>query len=880
MPLSPGFRLGPYEIVAPLGAGGMGEVYRASDGRLGREVAVKVLPGAFASDRDRLRRFEQEARAAGVLNHPNILAIYDVGEEGGAPYVVSELLEGESLRGKLGGDVLPLRRALDYAIQIARGLAAAHEKGIVHRDLKPENLFVTKDGRVKILDFGLAKLTRPEVSSGPLTEVPTLSAVTEAGVVLGTLGYMSPEQVRGLPADRRSDLFAFGAVLYEMLAGRRVFQGVSPADVMTAILKEDPAGLPVGASYPPVLERIVSRCLEKDPEARFQSARDLGFALETVSGVSSAQLLTAAAAPARGQRLELLAAAGLAVLSFALGWLVRPLLLRGGGAPSFSRVVRLTSGPSQKFGPAISPDGKWVAYLSDAGGTTDVWVRFLAGGEPANLTARSGLRIQSRTAVGGLEISPDGSLVAVGASPPGAPVPSYLTWVIPAPLGGVPRKLVSSGWGVRWSPDGKRLVYVRAGASWGDALLVSDADGGNEREILKPRGGLHAHWPAWSHDGRFVYFNYGIEAAEIYRVPSGGGEPEPVIRTPRRAVFPVPMPDGKGLLYAANPDTADLGLWWRPLSGGTPQRLTLGLGEYSELRVSADGRSLVATLVVPRQSLVSIPARLDVPVEPRPLTDGSSGDLDPAASPRGDRLVFSSTRSGNRNLWISSSDLSHLQPLTSGVSSDERPAFSPDGTQIAFVSDRGGERGIWVLPSEGGVPRLLARTAVLDTLSWSREGKEIVFAAQAENLPGLWRVSVPEGRLTRIRTPGAAHSPAWSPQRDLIAYLEPGTPPASTLLRFVDPGGRPQYQKLPEGTHIGNGFLAWAPDGRRLAAVPVPGAREASVWIVEPDGSEPFRKLLTLPTSDLARGVCWTADGASILLGRQQSSSDVVLFSR
>ncbi|MDQ2979699.1 MAG: serine/threonine protein kinase, partial [Acidobacteriota bacterium] len=240
MSLAPGSRLGPYEIVSPLGAGGMGEVYRARDTRLGREVAVKVLPPGFSGDADRLLRFEREARAASALNHPNILTVHDVGTQDGAPYVVSELLEGETLRERLSSGALTSRRAVDYATQIARGLAAAHEKGIVHRDLKPENLFVTKDGRVKILDFGLAKLTRPEMG-GPATKAPTQTAGTEPGVILGTVGYMSPEQVRGEAADQISDIFSLGAVLYEMLTGRRAFRGASAIETLNAILKEEPA---------------------------------------------------------------------------------------------------------------------------------------------------------------------------------------------------------------------------------------------------------------------------------------------------------------------------------------------------------------------------------------------------------------------------------------------------------------------------------------------------------------------------------------------------------------------------------------------------------------------------------------------------------------
>jgi eukaryotic-like serine/threonine-protein kinase len=281
--LAPGARLGPYEVLAPLGAGGMGEVYRARDTRLRREVAVKVLPEAVSQDRDRLRRFEQEALASSALNHPNIVTVHDFGSEGEAPYVVMELLEGQSLRERLSTGPLPDARAVEYGIEIANGLAAAHAKGIVHRDLKPENVFVTRDGRVKILDFGLAKLTHPEGSAGPQPEAPTFTAVTEPGAIMGTVGYMSPEQVKGVPADARSDLFSFGGILYEMLSGRRAFSGPSIADTMSAILRDEPP--PISPDpVPSPLERVIRRCLEKSPEERFQSARDLAFALREASG--------------------------------------------------------------------------------------------------------------------------------------------------------------------------------------------------------------------------------------------------------------------------------------------------------------------------------------------------------------------------------------------------------------------------------------------------------------------------------------------------------------------------------------------------------------------------------------------------------------------
>ena len=288
MTLAAGTKLGRYEIRSKIGEGGMGEVYCARDERLNRNVAIKVLPSTFSQDAERLRRFEQEAQATSALNHPNILAIYDVGTHDGAPYVVSELLEGETLRQRIGGTALAPRRAIDYALQVTKGLSAAHGRGIIHRDLKPDNLFITKDGRVKILDFGLAKLTQPGDSELSQTSIPTRRVDTDPGKVMGTVGYMSPEQIKGRAVDHRSDIFSFGAILYEMLSGRRAFHGESAAEAMSAILREDPPDLSeTNQRISPALERLVNHCLEKNPEERFHSASDLAFALEALSSATS-----------------------------------------------------------------------------------------------------------------------------------------------------------------------------------------------------------------------------------------------------------------------------------------------------------------------------------------------------------------------------------------------------------------------------------------------------------------------------------------------------------------------------------------------------------------------------------------------------------------
>ncbi len=382
MNLASGTKLGPYDIVSLLGAGGMGEVYRARDSRLKREVAIKVLPQALSLDADRLRRFEQEALATAALNHPNILAVFDIGTSEGSPYVVSELLEGETLRERLRSGSIPVRKTLDYAMQIAHGLAAAHEKGIIHRDLKPENLFVTKDGRVKILDFGLAKLTQADPGSN--TSMPTATHGTEAGVVMGTAGYMSPEQVRGMALDARSDIFSFGAILYEMLSGKRAFHGDTPADTMSSILKEDPPELSeTNRNVSPALERIVQHCLEKNPESRFHSASDIAFDLEHLSGLSGSTARVAAAGSGSGigmgmgrvqpsRRLLLALAAGLAIacVVYGLGWWTGKASARAPQAEYQQITFRTGSIGNARF----TPDGSIVYSASWEGGENQLYM--------------------------------------------------------------------------------------------------------------------------------------------------------------------------------------------------------------------------------------------------------------------------------------------------------------------------------------------------------------------------------------------------------------------------------------------------------------------------------------------------------------------------
>jgi WD40 repeat protein len=452
MALSAGTRLGPYEILAPLGAGGMGEVYRAKDPRLGRDVAIKVLPASFSADADRLRRFEQEARAAGILNHPNITAVYDIGQHDGAPYVVQELLEGETLRSALAGGKLSPRRAIDTALQIAHGLAAAHEKGIVHRDLKPENLFVTKDGRVKILDFGLAKLTQIDGAGGQQSNLPTESAGTEPGVVMGTLAYMSPEQVKGTPADARSDIFSFGAILYEMLSGQRAFHGDSAAETMAAILREEPPDLSLtNQSISPGVERIVRHSIEKNPEQRFHSAHDLAFALEALSSASGQNsAIPGKALPRAHLRRLTVAAAVVAALAIGVFAGARIAGSRKSDAAIFHR---LTFRHGNVLSARFAPDGQTVVYGA-------AWE-----GRPAEIfsvrTDSAESRPQGVSRADVLSVSSKGEL-ALLLKKGSYLSPSGTGTLARMPLGGsAPREVLEDVVSADWAPNGEDIAVVR-----------------------------------------------------------------------------------------------------------------------------------------------------------------------------------------------------------------------------------------------------------------------------------------------------------------------------------------------------------------------------------------------------------------------------------
>lgn len=624
MALTSGTKLGPYEIQSSLGAGGMGEVYRAHDARLDRAVAIKVLPASFSADRDRLQRFAQEARAAAALNHPNILSIFDIGEEQGAPYVVSELLEGETLRDRLRTGALSIRKSIDYGLQVARGLAAAHEKGIVHRDLKPENLFLTNDGRVKILDFGLAKLTRPENTGGG-ADAPTMQAATEPGLIMGTAGYMSPEQVRGKAADPRSDIFAFGAILYEMISGKRAFHGETAADTMSAILKEETPDLSETArNVPPGLERIVRHCLEKNPAQRFQSTGDLAFDLEALTEISATSKSGVQRAVEQsgnaGARHMVAAVAGVIALAAAmlgLGWW----LGRGSGGAPLAEYQQITFRTGSIGNARFTPDGSIVYDASWEGGERQLYMARaddtvsrelgLKNAELLSISKSGELAIRINTVFQG-GYARHGTLARVPLSG-GSPrevlenvqdadwasdgesmavvrfVPESRHWRLEYPVG----KVLLDG--VNWvshpkiSPDGKSVAFADHENTVGDdegSVAVIDADG-HEKKLSS--GWSSVQGVLWSPTGGEIWFTASNSgSAENLRGVTLAGKLRTITNVPG-GMWLQDIRNGVALTKA---DQTRLGI--RGTAPGGKDEQELGWLGWSELRdISRDGKKIL-----------------------------------------------------------------------------------------------------------------------------------------------------------------------------------------------------------------------------------------------------------------------------------------------
>ncbi len=740
----------------------MGEVYRARDARLRRDVAIKVLPPAFSRDSDRLRRFEQEAWAAGMLNHPNLITVYDLGSHEGSPYVVIELLEGETLRQRIDAGPLPARKAIDFGTQIARGLAAAHQKGIVHRDLKPENVFLTRDGHVKILDFGLAKLITPLAAAAP---GDTAIAQTLPGLVVGTIGYMSPEQVRGQPADHRADIFAFGIIVFEMLTGKQAFSGESSVEMMNAILKEEPPDFAAaGRRVPPALERVVSHCLEKNPDDRFQSARDLGFALEALTSPSDpgspAPLRPLRRIRARWHHIAAAAVCGLVLGAALTFWLARP-------APVDPPAFRYLTYSGHDYSPAASPNSRFIAFTSDRDGRPRIWLKQLSGGEERPLT--EGPDDYAR-------FSPLGSLILFTRSGNGR---SSLYRV--GVLGGDARKVVDDAVEGDWSPDGNRIAFLRwktDGGNLTSAIGIAAADGSNPREIAVHDQKL-SHL-RWSPDGQLIA---AAELAQsgalhpIFLVDSSGREKRSIL-TPRAgfAISALAWTGPEEVVYFQNESALVGGLG---TNAGTANiiRQNVRTGEAEKISWSPDGSSLLDILgpgrlvydtCSPRASLREVTLRSNG--GGRWLTRGNANDRQPAYSPDGEWVVFSSNRSGNLDLWELSTRTEVVRRLTEDEAEDWDPVFTGSGRRIVWSSNRTGHFEIWIADADGSGARQLSRDGVdAENPTPTPDGAWVVYASTNPDKEGLWKIR-PDGSDAARIVPGNYAYPEVSPDGRYVVY--------------------------------------------------------------------------------------------------------------
>jgi eukaryotic-like serine/threonine-protein kinase len=750
MPLVAGSRLDSYEIIAPLGAGGMGEVYRARDPILKRDVAIKVLPAYFSQDPGRLRRFEQEAQATAALNHPSILAIHRFGVFEGSPYLVSELLEGSTLGDMLMRGPLSVRRAIDYGVQIAAGLAAAHEKRIVHRDLKPDNIFLTRDGRAKILDFGLAKLSEPRSAAAAEGATVSVQQRTEPGVVLGTVGYMSPEQVRGSAADHRSDIFACGAILYEMLTGKRAFRKPTSAETMTAILNEDPPSpSQLVPAAPPGLLRIVHRCMEKNPEQRFQSASDLSFALAALSESSSSSLGVAD----RGSRTRWIWVAGavaLAILvtAFILWWRMPP------AVPVVEAITQLTDDGEAKEG-AILNDGSRVYF---AEGQTRHWklAQVSIRGGP---TALVNTRLADPQPVG---MSADGSemLVFVG----GIEEVTSPLWAIPLPAG-EPRRVgnIIGQW-ADFLPDG-RVVY-----STTEELYIADKDGLNPRRLFS--NGHGAWTPVVSPDGRRIAFTTMTDnRLTLVEIAPDGTNFHILLQGACCARW---TSDGNYLVYRIRrigPTDLASDLWALPMQTGIfhrsrePVRLTNGPLAYTSAGTSGDGKYVFAIGTKRRGELVRYDTTAHQLV---PFLSGISA-TDPTFSQDGQWVAYTSYP--DHTLWRSRTDGSERMQLTHPPLEAAYPSISPDGTRVAFSTYTA---ETYVVGLDGGQPQTIVEKDS-GNASWSPDGNLLVVTRwagePAHERPNsyLQTFDFRTGQLSQIpgsQGMGGAH---WTSQDSLVA---------------------------------------------------------------------------------------------------------------
>jgi Tol biopolymer transport system component/predicted Ser/Thr protein kinase len=833
-----GDSVGPYRIVERLGGGGMGEVYRAKDLKLGRDVAIKVLRDEFATDPDRLKRFEQEARSASALNHPNIITTYDIGKHEATPYISMEFVEGETLREVLAEGPLPTKKLLKLATQMADGLAKAHSAGIVHRDLKPENVMVTNDGFVKILDFGLAKLMPEAAAYG--SEMTTMTKeLTREGVIVGTIGYMSPEQGSGRPLDHRSDQFSFGAILYEMATGEIAFKRETAAQALAAIIEGEPQPIVrVNPKVPVQLRSIVERCLAKDPEERYESTRDLATELERFREIR----LEPPAIVTRRVALAAVALVGAALVLY---------FLPNKSPDLMPRTVPLTSLDGAEYDPALSPDGKQVAFVWDEGkpgGAVQLFVKLVGGTELLQLTEGPEAAVNPAW-------SPDGREIAFLRVRGWAP--HQEVYVVSA-LGGEARRLTETNseqhfrHKLAWSPDGESLAIVdNVSPGSTEAIFLLSLQTGKRRKLTSPPSGFHDANPTFSPDGETVAFirspgRPSLDDGDVHRIPASGGEETRV--TMGEDVWILDWTsDGRGLVFS-NIELYGSSLNRVARSGGEAERLPFG-ENASSVTVARSGNRLAYA-----QSYWNINLwrtggpTAESPTPPERLVTSTRWDTHPQYAPDGSRLAFATTRSGAAEIWICDDQGKECGRLAEGW----QPAWSPDGRHIAFTGGTDPTNANpYVIEAAGGFPRRLTPEGDEGRgvfPSWSRDGSFVYFSWRRTGRPEIWKVAVEGGKPQQVTHDGGVTAVESEDGRYL--YFTRHTEPRRNKIWRVPVEGGEATLVLEEEPD----YLDWTLWRHNIVYVNPEGKNGPAIELFDLDTRE-VRELLSFPSRASLGGV-------------------------
>jgi eukaryotic-like serine/threonine-protein kinase len=885
MPLSVGDKLGPYEILGPLGAGGMGEVYRARDTRLGRDVALKILPADVAGDPSRRQRFELEARAVAALNHPNIVAIYDVAFEDRAAFIVSELVQGETLRGVIERGPVPVRRALDVAVQIADGLAAAHAANIAHRDLKPENLMLTADGRVKILDFGLAK---PISRAAAPPDATQTMALTDPGSIVGTTSYMSPEQASGnADLDGRSDQFSLGLIVHEMITAKRAFQKPTAAETLVAIIREDPAPLP--ESLPGPLRWSLERCLSKDPAQRYEATRDLFLELRQWRDHASEITTASSAGPAhfgaQGSKprrtslflLGAIAAGLIAGIALALVWLEAPL------APA--RYIPFATEPGIQTLPAWSPTGDRIAYSSEVDGVFQILVRKIGSSTPSQITRQDASCFLPFW-------SPDGTRIYYTVDRQGLDRSLWSTGV----AGGDAEKVLDGVPEAAIAPDGKTLVVAAHQPDNTYALMLSSPPGAPPRPF--PQASISQlreafEWQfvfQFTKDGKYLGLLTDVRAkSEFWKIPMDGGAPEVLVQGRDMGEFSTGfnwLPDGS-IVWSSNSSGGDGHLTRRDLRSGEDREITSGVSQERHHTLSPDGRTLAFQTGETGYDLIEVP--LDG-TPPASVLATDRNEVAPGWAPDGVHFVYATNRDGGNEIWLRNRRDGSERMIVSAHDFPDGKSdgfldceISPDGSRVAYRRFAGAKVEIWISSLAGDTPARLyndPRNVFQRGASWSPDGNWIAYYSTYNGKPAVLKIRVGANHEPELVGYAADLNPVrWSPRGDWIAWND------GHKLVLASPDGK-QNRIVSQKQWLTYG---WSLDGTSLYGIGVTENRRLVLGRVEIASAreQVAADLGPLPAAlDLAdlqgdfpyRGFSMSPDGKSFLTSVLSIKGDIWLL--